>query len=312
MENTIDEIQQAIEAGEIERARLLLRDALKQPDAKIYYLASKVALNENQRQSFLQKAIELDPQYAEGNQTLEQQVNPVAVAETPVQYQYGMQPENAMTVAQATVTPEYPINYNLSTSPQQVYNVIQPGYAIKKPKFPKILVIGALVLVVIGVLGIIIAVISASNSSSKNYGSSSSSSGYSRPTATPDPRVYISSYKCLTSGYAEQIGTYFEACADPSDFYPSVNGKINLYYRLISNTKPVSGTSVNFRFYSKLTSETCSSYTNSSGIATCSIPVGGKGMFLSSGETEAFTIVAKATYSGKDVGATAYATAYGQ
>jgi hypothetical protein len=52
----MEAIKSAIADGNHEEARTLLRVALKEPTAEIYYLASQVALNEQQRQSFLKRA----------------------------------------------------------------------------------------------------------------------------------------------------------------------------------------------------------------------------------------------------------------
>lgn len=55
------DIQNAIDSNDIESARTLLRDALQAPDAETYYLASLVALNDDQKTDFLKKALERDP-----------------------------------------------------------------------------------------------------------------------------------------------------------------------------------------------------------------------------------------------------------
>ena len=59
-DNLIDAIKSAIEDGNHEEARTLLRVALKEPTAEVYYLASQVALNEQQRLSFLNKASSIE------------------------------------------------------------------------------------------------------------------------------------------------------------------------------------------------------------------------------------------------------------
>jgi hypothetical protein len=59
-DSLIESIKSAIADGNHEEARTLLRVALKDPTAEIYYLASQVALNEQQRQSFLNKASSLE------------------------------------------------------------------------------------------------------------------------------------------------------------------------------------------------------------------------------------------------------------
>lgn len=71
MSDFTSEIRTAIDSLDMERARELLREALKQnPSAEIYYLASLAALNEQQKNQFLEKAIELDPFHKEANDEL--------------------------------------------------------------------------------------------------------------------------------------------------------------------------------------------------------------------------------------------------
>lgn len=63
-DSLIQSIKSAIADGKHEEARILLRVALKEPTAEIYYLASQVALNEQQRQSFIKKAKEINSSYS--------------------------------------------------------------------------------------------------------------------------------------------------------------------------------------------------------------------------------------------------------
>lgn len=56
-------IRQAIDSFDIELARVLLREALKNPTAEVYYYAYEVAISDRQRRDFLSKALELDPGY---------------------------------------------------------------------------------------------------------------------------------------------------------------------------------------------------------------------------------------------------------
>ncbi|NDJ51794.1 MAG: hypothetical protein GYB68_01765 [Chloroflexi bacterium] len=66
-----EEIRAAIDSFDIDQARVLLRDALKDnPDAETYYLASMVALNDRQKRNFLEKALEMDPFHAEADEEL--------------------------------------------------------------------------------------------------------------------------------------------------------------------------------------------------------------------------------------------------
>ncbi|MEQ8676508.1 MAG: RDD family protein [Aggregatilineales bacterium] len=60
--NPLAEVRAAINAGDINRARDLLRPHLiDQPTADAYYLAYRVAVNDYQRRKFLNQALELDP-----------------------------------------------------------------------------------------------------------------------------------------------------------------------------------------------------------------------------------------------------------
>jgi tetratricopeptide (TPR) repeat protein len=56
-----ERIAQAISNGETSLARELLREAIKEPTAETYYLASQVAIDSAQSREFLEKAVELDP-----------------------------------------------------------------------------------------------------------------------------------------------------------------------------------------------------------------------------------------------------------
>lgn len=63
-------IKEAIDSFDTDKARELLRDAMKEADAETYFLASKVALDDDQKKEFLQKAIELDPFHEKANKAL--------------------------------------------------------------------------------------------------------------------------------------------------------------------------------------------------------------------------------------------------
>ncbi|MBI1259440.1 MAG: hypothetical protein GC204_18385 [Chloroflexi bacterium] len=69
------EIKAAIDASDVNRARQLLRDALKEADAETYYLASQVAVDDEQRREFLEKAVELDPFHGGARTALKQSGN---------------------------------------------------------------------------------------------------------------------------------------------------------------------------------------------------------------------------------------------
>ena len=84
MSNLNTQIKMAIESQEIVRARELLRDALKDADAETYFLASKVSVDEEQREEFLKKAISIDPFHTEARAALrkmeEQSKHPIAIS----------------------------------------------------------------------------------------------------------------------------------------------------------------------------------------------------------------------------------------
>jgi hypothetical protein len=70
MKDILSDIRIAIDSFEMERARELLRDALKEPTPETYYLASLASLTKKQRVDFLNRAIELDPFYEEATEAL--------------------------------------------------------------------------------------------------------------------------------------------------------------------------------------------------------------------------------------------------
>lgn len=55
------EIKAAIDAFDMDKARELLRDALKEADAETYYLASRAAIDDDQKREFWEKVVEADP-----------------------------------------------------------------------------------------------------------------------------------------------------------------------------------------------------------------------------------------------------------
>ncbi len=76
MSNIISEIKSAIDSLDIDQARELLKVALKEnPTSEVYYLASRVAVNETQKRSYLNKAIELDPFNEDAHNELKRREN---------------------------------------------------------------------------------------------------------------------------------------------------------------------------------------------------------------------------------------------
>lgn len=70
MSNKNSEIKKAIDTFDTETARSLLREALKEANAETYYLASLVALDDEQKNNFLKKAVELDPFHEKSHASL--------------------------------------------------------------------------------------------------------------------------------------------------------------------------------------------------------------------------------------------------
>jgi len=83
MQNLNNEIKSAIDSFDVERARILLRDALKEPNAETYYLASLVAINDGQKVEFLKKALQLDSSYTKAGIALDKLTHPPQFAVAP-------------------------------------------------------------------------------------------------------------------------------------------------------------------------------------------------------------------------------------
>jgi hypothetical protein len=66
------QIKAAIDSFDTSHARELLRDAMKEADAETFYLASRVALDDDQKQEFLEKAVALDPFHEKARAALKQ------------------------------------------------------------------------------------------------------------------------------------------------------------------------------------------------------------------------------------------------
>lgn len=68
----ITQIQEALDTFDLETARKLLRIELKEnPTADVYFLAARAAIDDQQRQSFLEKAVEYDPFHQEARTGLQ-------------------------------------------------------------------------------------------------------------------------------------------------------------------------------------------------------------------------------------------------
>jgi hypothetical protein len=108
MSDLNDEIRAAIDTSDVDRARALLREALNNtPDADIYYLASLVALSDDQKQRFLKKATELDPFHSEAHAALGATAQNIpAQPVAPAQQETAPDPPSAQQeTAPATIAP---------------------------------------------------------------------------------------------------------------------------------------------------------------------------------------------------------------
>jgi len=83
MKNEIP-IQNAIERGDLDFARDLLRQAMQEEPhlAQVWYLAAQAAANDAQRKHFLQQAVERDPLHHKAANELDALENPTAQART--------------------------------------------------------------------------------------------------------------------------------------------------------------------------------------------------------------------------------------
>lgn len=81
------EIKAAIDSFDLSRARELLREAMSEANADTFYLASRAALDDEQRTEFLERAVALDPFHEAAHAALRQmkatQSAPAAPAPAP-------------------------------------------------------------------------------------------------------------------------------------------------------------------------------------------------------------------------------------
>ncbi|PJF31373.1 MAG: hypothetical protein CUN51_03315 [Candidatus Thermofonsia Clade 1 bacterium] len=107
MQSLHTEIRSAIAVNNLDRARDLLRQALQNnPNAETYYLASQVALSDEQKREFLRKALELDPFHKEANYAMERlkllsraPLEPISSFSEPVAPVYKAKPESGVVYA---------------------------------------------------------------------------------------------------------------------------------------------------------------------------------------------------------------------
>lgn len=70
IDEQMQQIYEALQESDFERARELLKVALQNPTPEIYYCAAQAALNKQQKKSFLEKALALDPFYTPAAESL--------------------------------------------------------------------------------------------------------------------------------------------------------------------------------------------------------------------------------------------------
>ncbi len=93
------QIKEAIDSFDMSHARELLRDAMKEANAETYYLASLVALDDDQKREFLEKAVALDPFHEKARQSLKQMNS---VNNIPTEASAEAEVSKAQEVAQTT------------------------------------------------------------------------------------------------------------------------------------------------------------------------------------------------------------------
>lgn len=83
--NTLDQIQMAINAGDKNQARELLREEIKHnPTAEVWFLAAQVANRIDRRIKFLEKALVLDPTHTAARTALEELTDTKRIAEAEI------------------------------------------------------------------------------------------------------------------------------------------------------------------------------------------------------------------------------------
>lgn len=119
MQDVVSEIKIALDELDVEKARQLIRDSLRSnPTAQIYVLASKVALDDTQKENFLRKAVELDPFDVDANNALKQFLNKTTGNGAQAASPAAVQPEPKPIASTPTYTAQSSAIY---PEPQKVY-----------------------------------------------------------------------------------------------------------------------------------------------------------------------------------------------
>jgi hypothetical protein len=245
-----EEIKQAIETDNIEQARSLLKKALNnRPTADTYYYASRVALNSQQREQFLRKALELDPW------------NEKAAGEWENLFSKELAPVSAFAPVGEIFSPDDLATASAGT--QTIAPTIVTAVVNKKGVPVWVwLVAGLVVLLVVGVVtGVIVSV----NANNQNVAATATASV---PTPTPKPVVLAPAVACLpeiTDKNYSVSDPMMQVCVTPKN--PGQNSDLTVYARILQKGKPISGLNVNAYFNYRFFPEKKYGVTDSDGIA---------------------------------------------
>jgi len=83
------QIRTSIDAFDVDSARNLLRDALKNPNAETYYLAALVAFDETQQLNYLELAVNSDPSFTQASILMAKVKNKLTTSLQPIDMQVG-------------------------------------------------------------------------------------------------------------------------------------------------------------------------------------------------------------------------------
>lgn len=139
------EIRKAIDEMDVDRARLLVRDAMKaEPTAEVYYLASKVALDHDQRISFLEKALKEDPFYEDANRALKQ-LQPAQASAVNGTSAYGMP-------STGSASDQLIVGSNKAIQIDKTYELASPGNRLVAWFIDRLIIVIPLVVLFFGLL----------------------------------------------------------------------------------------------------------------------------------------------------------------
>ncbi|NWJ47283.1 MAG: hypothetical protein HXX08_15580 [Chloroflexi bacterium] len=255
-----EQIKQAIEADNIEEARRLIREALQNnPTADTYYYAARVALNDQQRESFLKKALELDPWHELAANELEK-----------------LSSRQLAPLMEYTPTVANPASLEIQTAIPTVTATV-----VHKKGVPvwTWLMMGVAVMVVAGVIIGALAVVSSNN---QNVSATATAEAYklaatataSVPTPTPKPVVIARSVGCLPEITDKTYTTepMMQVCVTPKN--PGQYSDVTVYARILQKRQPTSGLGAYAYFNYRYFPASLNSLTDADGIARIRVNTG--------------------------------------